>query len=103
MRTVEVKLLWEGIGRQHPLAPSAVRSTYWPVAQFDSENQLDDSDRPAWSVEITALTAVTESGLQSATLRYVSESAPEVHLVFGARFQLMEGPNVVAQGVVVEP
>lgn len=99
MRAVIVRLIWTQGARQHPLTPSSAASVYWPVVHFEEEPA---GSKPSWSVEITALTVMSESLQQDAIMQYTSEAAPEQYLVFGARFELMEGPNVVARGVVID-
>jgi hypothetical protein len=84
-------------GRKAP--PTGPR--YWAVARFPEAKRSPPS--MAWSVVVDLLEHTPTEGVGHVNLSFlVGDAAPQELLLAGATFELMEGPHVVAHGVVLE-
>ena len=85
----------EAGGRRTPAGPH-----YRCVVRFDAD--------PDWSLGMWTLVLVRSGEMDKAqtslaTIAFAADAAPTHLLEEGARFDLMEGPAVVASGTVVAP
>jgi hypothetical protein len=96
MKTAQANVKWltrsEG-GRTNPPVPP----TYCGIVQFEGE----DISEEAWDLCLTFYEPVDQSMITLAEVKYRVDSAPSERLVPGARFQLLEGPRVVARGIIL--
>ena len=82
-------------GRQQPpLGP-----TYTTVARF--ELQGDHWINDAWSLVLDFMGAPDDHHCHLAKVRFLAEGGPSGWLEEGTRFELMEGPKVVARGLII--
>lgn len=82
-------------GRQQP--PSG--PTYTTVARF--ERQGDQWTNDAWSLVLDFMGSPDDRLCHQAKVRFLAESGPSGWLEKGSRFELMEGPRVVARGLII--
>jgi len=80
-------------GRLRP--PSGPK--YWTVANFEGSSPGWPNE--AWSVVVEFLEPPENDG-NAVMISFLAANAPAGLLVPGATFELMEGPHVVARGVV---
>lgn len=79
-------------------APPAVR--YRSAARF--EDSRDRWPEAIWSIVVDPIKPFgTDSTATLSEVQFLSPDAPNELLVAGARFELCEGPRVVAKGVVL--
>ena len=55
----------------------------------------------AWSLVVEYEGAVSPEGTVTATVRFLADGGPEALLTTGGEFELLEGPKVVATGIVL--
>ena len=95
-REVKVRLTWRGI-RPARLGYPRGKEFAMP-ARF--EHQGDDWTKNAWSVVVLASTPVAPDSTQDVRVRFLMDNAPHEWLLSGRRFELHEGPLVVAEGTI---
>jgi hypothetical protein len=84
----------EGGRKQPPSGP-----TYTTVARF--EQQGDQWINDAWSLVLDFMGVPDEHFCHLAKVRFLAEGGPSAWLQEGSRFELMEGPKVVARGLII--
>jgi hypothetical protein len=85
-------------GRRSP--PAGIGSPpYTPVIRFDDEPWPGDV---AWSLIVEKRASTRDAVRWVATIRYLVDHAPHDTLRPGRRFELYEGPHLVARGEVLD-
>jgi hypothetical protein len=74
-----------------------------PVAGYSAPLRFRDQprDREAWSTKLMHATPLKSPGYFLARMQFIMPNAPHDRLTRGAAFELVEGPNIVARGVVL--
>ena len=71
---------------------------YATIARFESDV---NGTQGTWTVRLSDISLLHKDQCIRATLDFASPDAPRQLLASGERFELLEGPRVVAKGVVV--
>lgn len=82
-------------GRNHPLDNA---EGYAVPARFESDVQQQQG---IWTVRLTDVANLRDHQCIRATVQFISPEAPQDLLEDGERFELLEGPRVVAKGVLI--
>lgn len=97
-KTVRARVCWvtkaEG-GREKP--PTS--TSYIAPARFDKEK--DRFPAEAWSLVLYLSNPPDEDRCTIVDLRFLSDAGPMRLLQTGSKFELFDGPNVVARGEVL--
>ena len=96
--SAEAQIRWmtpEEGGRSAP--PSGLR--YSTVAKFEHQSE-EQWFKDAWSLVLDISGPLGEDRVQTVSLSFLAEDAPEEWLATGKRFGLYEGRKKVAEGVV---
>lgn len=95
-RDINARLMWKipvPAGCDYPRG-----TTFSSPARFDHQGDAWSND--AWSVVVTASSAVTAAGTQDVRVRFLMENGPDAWLTPGRQFSLFEGRLLLAEGVI---
>lgn len=95
-RTIEAMISWvpreKGGRREPPVGP-----TYMTVAHFEGDTTWP---REAWTLVVKPRKLLRGGHYMVADVAFLADQAPSHLLRRGNRFQLFEGPRLVATGIV---
>jgi hypothetical protein len=98
-QAVDALLRWrtqaEGGRKRMPMGPRYLSEVYFGA-------RVPHSTEPAWDLVVEFIDPPSTSVESRARVRYLADGAPSELLRPGTRFRLFEGPQCVAEGIVID-
>lgn len=99
MKIVKVRINWLKKCNEQ-LNSLLSNARYSTVIKFENENEKNWAN-DAWSIVLTNLKTTESSDEMIGQMRFLSPNAPEDKLFTNNKFELYEGRNCAAKGIVI--